>query len=245
MSTAIDVAIVLIVAFSAWRGFKNGFIRGVFGILAIIIALYGANLVAKAYSGEFTGMLEPFVGGIVDSSVADVLYSDEAEGENMIDDGQTEDSQSGISDETDKTSVYDICYKTMRNIGVSEEASKRIAEKVAGELDTVSQQLASNLTEKLSAALAYIAVFGISFILIAIIFAVIGNILNLAFAIPGIETVDRLIGVVFGLFKGILIVFAIGVIVRYIGLVSSETIENTKILNYLVNENPIANILGI
>ena len=54
-----DVLFILIILVCAWRGYKNGIIRGICGILAIIVSLYGANLIATAYSDEFTGMAKP------------------------------------------------------------------------------------------------------------------------------------------------------------------------------------------
>jgi uncharacterized membrane protein required for colicin V production len=259
MALAIDIVLVLIVAFSAWRGFKNGFIRGIFGVLAIIIAIYGANLIAKTYSGEFTGMLEPFVGGIVDKNIIGVTDDDTADGEDESppddvaspapDDAAPEDDTADIDEEAalaePHSDIYDISYKALRGVGISEEAARLMAEKVDGEIDSVGQQLTNNLTEKLCSMLAYIAVFGISFILIAIIFAVIGNVVNLAFSLPGIQTVDKIIGLVMGIARGVLIIFAIGVVVRYLGLVSAGTVEKTVLLDYVVNNNPIANILGI
>ena len=171
MSTAIDIVLVLIPAFSTWRGYKNGFIRGVFGVLAIIFAIYGANLIAKTYSGEFTGMLEPFVGGIVDKSITSVVSNDDADSTDVVLSEDEDEADSGEDSGTvTDTKVYTIGYEALRTIGVSEEASRQLAERVAGEIDTVGQQMSNNLTQKLCDVLAYIAVFGISFILIAIVF---------------------------------------------------------------------------
>lgn len=235
MSIAIDVAIILVVAFAAWRGFKNGLIRGVFGVLAIIIAIYGANLVAKTYSSEFTGMLEPFVSGVVDKAVANVTKNDAEEPTTQVVELTAE----------EKTNVFSVSFAALRDIGVAKEAAKLVAEKVGDELSVVGQQMSTKLTEKLCSALSYIAVFGLAFIIIAIIFAVVGNIINLAFSIPGIDKLDKLAGMVFGVFKGLLIVYALAVVVRYIGLSSSEAIEKTVLLQYILNVNPLANILGI
>lgn len=235
MSTVIDIALVLIVAFCAWRGFRNGVIRGICGVLAIIISLYGANLIAKAYSGEFTGMLEPFVSGVVDNAVGKVLGTGE----------DSEENPDVILTDDEKSDVYTVSYTALKNLGIADNAATLLAEKVGGEMDDIGQGMTANITVKLCEALAYIAVFGISFILLSIIFAVIGNIINLAFSIPGIEQLDRIIGIILGLVKGLLIVFALAVIVRYIGLLSAGTIRETVILNYILNENPIAKLLGI
>lgn len=235
MSTAIDVILVLLIVFFAWRGYAKGFIRGIIGILAIVISIYGANLAASAFSGEFTGMFEPFVGGIVSKAVNNVFDSETAQP-----------TKQGASLTAEKNAkVYDICYAALRNIGVSETPAKLMAEKVSGEQQGVGKQMTDTLTKKLCDMLAYISVFAVAFILIAIIFAVIGNIFNLAFSIPGIEGLDRILGLVLGILKGLIIIYVIAVIVRYLGLFSAETVEKTVLLRYILNSNPLASILGI
>lgn len=226
---------VLFTVFCAWRGYRNGFIRGILGILAIIVSIYGASLAASAYSDEFTGMLKPFVGGIVGKSVNNVL--------------NTETAESGYQEPAlaveKKANVYDVCLAALQNIGVSESASKAMAEKVSGELRNVGNQMTDTLTAKLCDMLAYISVFVIAFILIAIVFAVIGNILKLAFSIPGIHGLDKILGLIVGILKGLLLVCVIAFIVRYLSLFSSETVERTVLLRYMLNVNPLPSIFGI
>jgi uncharacterized membrane protein required for colicin V production len=250
LSILIDITLVLIVAFFTWRGFKNGFIRGIFGVLAIIIAIYGANLVAKAYADDFTGVLEPFVSGVVDKAYSDVINSDEPEVQNEEQPGDTDENaesaeKAEVTEESKQKSVYDVSYETLRKIGITESAAKSIAGKVGGKIDAVGQQMSANLTDVLCSALAYIAVFTVAFILIAIIFAVIGNIINLAFTIPGLESVDRIIGLVLGILKGLLVILTLALVIRYLGLLAPEKIEQTTVLKYILNINPLADILGI
>lgn len=264
MNWVIDGVLVLIVAFFAWRGYRNGFIRGIFGILAVVIAIYGANLAASAYSSEFTGMLKPFVGGVVDKAVGNVLNTDGSTNADSAGTGDKTPSGSATPSETsttsepaktpkpdtvltgdEKTNVFDVSFAALRDIGLATGASKLIADKVGAEMTSVGQTMSVYLTEKLSDSLAYIAVFAIAFILIAIIFAVIGNIFNLALSIPGLNQADNIIGLILGILKGLLIVLVIAVVIRYFGLVSSENIEKTTVLSFLLNKNPLANILGI
>jgi len=68
----IDLAIIGAVVFCGWRGFKNGLIRGVFGVVSLIVALLVANIAAQAYYGETKEMLMPFVSGVLDSTMSDV-----------------------------------------------------------------------------------------------------------------------------------------------------------------------------
>ena len=58
MSLIIDLILIAIVAFCAWNGYRKGFIMGISGILALIVAFYGAQIVADTYSQEFTSMLK-------------------------------------------------------------------------------------------------------------------------------------------------------------------------------------------
>ena len=229
MTRAIDLAVVAIIVFCIWRGYKNGLIRGVFGVVSLIAALFIANITATAYSGEFTGMLKPFVGGVLDKTLAD-----------LRDDGDIPDT-AGRGSASQK---YSTAYAALRRIGLPEAAATRLSELVSQDEDS-DDTLADIIADKLCSALAFIAVFGIGFLLISIIFAVIGNLIGFIFSLPGLKLLDSFAGVIFGLIKGLIITLALAAVVRYVGLLAQETLEETKILNYMVNNNIIANMLGI
>jgi uncharacterized membrane protein required for colicin V production len=230
-----DVSLVVIVAFCGWRGYKSGIIRGVCGILALAVSLFGANLVAATYSGEFTSMLRPFVGGIVDKAFEGILQPD----------GEDTEESEDAEDEEKPEGAYAIALATLRKLGLFDASSERLAEQISEETDATEYSLAGVITDKLCTALAFVAVFGIAFILLAIVFAVAGNLLNFVFKFPGFELFDSLFGVLFGLVRGLVIVFFIALLLRYLGIVSAEKLGGTKILKYLIENNPIANILGV
>lgn len=249
---AINLAVIAIILFCGWRGYKNGLIRGVFGVVSLIVALLVGNIVATAYSEDFTVMLDPFVSGLVESTFT-----------NMRDEGVEYDAEE--HDHQNKTEDFGKAYTVLRLIGISETASVRVAEASLepeeqsdanaeggdenehdGEDSSgVRIMLTDKISTKLSSILAYVAVFAIAFILIAIILAVLGNLVSFVFSLPGLKLVDIIAGVALGLFKGFIIVYALAAIVRYFGLIAPQTIEEASILNYFVNNNPIANILGI
>ncbi|MDR1589585.1 MAG: CvpA family protein [Oscillospiraceae bacterium] len=248
MYIAIDVLLLATPVYCLWRGYRGGIIRGVCGVLALIVAIFGANLVASTYSDEVTEMLRPFVGGVVDGALASVISGD-ADGEPGAGDGsgQLSGESSGalIPDEASGEELRTASYTALREIGLPEAAAKLISEKIASGAFEAGAALTDVITDKLCSALAYIAVFAIMFLLVSIAFAVIGNILNLVFKLPGLELIDSLIGMVFGLFKGVVIVYAIAAVVRYIGLLAPSIIDKTRVLKYLINTNPLADILGI
>jgi uncharacterized membrane protein required for colicin V production len=227
---AIDLTVIAIVAFCGWRGYRNGLIRGVFGVVALAVSLFLANIAANTYSEEFTGMLKPFVGGIVDSALTEIV--DEGLVYNPLEHEHEND-----------TEEFGTAYTALRLIGLPEPAAVRIAE-MALERES-EESLSDMIADRLSSVLAYVAVFAIAFVLLAIIFAVIGNLIGFVFSLPGLKIVDIIAGALFGLAKGLILVFALAAIVRYFGLLALETLEGTSVLNYLVNNNPIADMLGI
>jgi len=229
----IDVSVIGVVAFCTWRGYKSGLIRGAFGVVSLILSLFIANVAAQAYSAEVNDMLMPFVSGIMESTITD-----------MAEEGI--EYQALAHDHEHDGADFGTAYTALRQLGISEAASVRLAEQSLETRDNEANRyfydiIASRLTE----ALSYVAVFGIAFLLIAIVFAVIGNLVGLVFALPGLKIVDMITGAALGSIKGIIIVFTIGIILRYYGLVIQETLDRTTILNYIVNFNFIANILGI
>jgi len=229
---AIDFAVVAIIVFCGWRGYRNGLIRGVFGVVTLIVALIIANIVAAAYSEEATGVLSPFVGGIVDSTITKM----------MDDDVEYE----PVEHEND-TDEFKTVYTALRKIGLPKSAAINIADNAADNAaENESKALLTDfVADKLSSVLAFVALFGIAFLLLAIIFAVVGNLISFVFSLPGLKAVDIFAGIAFGLAKGFLIVLTLATIVRYFGLLALSTLEKTTVLNYFVNHNLIANMLGI
>jgi len=234
---AIDFAVIAIILFCGWRGYRNGLIRGVFGVVTLIVALIIANIVASAYSEEVTDVLSPFVGGVVDSTINKMIGDDE-DGDDLVLVVEYE----PVDHEND-TEEFKTVYTALRNIGLPKAAAISIAEN-ASENDTKAM-LTDFVSERLSSVLAFVALFGIAFLLLAIIFAVVGNLISFVFSLPGLKLVDIFAGIAFGLAKGFLIVLTLATIVRYFGLLALPTLEDTTVLNYFVNNNLIANMLGI
>ncbi|MBR5381092.1 MAG: CvpA family protein [Oscillospiraceae bacterium] len=233
MSIIIDIVLLLIVFLFVWRGYRNGFIIGIVGALAIIIALAGANIVARTYSSEFTGVLEPLVGGLVDKAVSGTIDEDDANGDSVV-------------SPDERSDVYTITYKSLRTVGLSETASEKLATAVSEHLLTREGQIAENVSDFLCRKLAFVIVFAVVFILLAIIFAAIGNVINLAFNMPGLETLNHVLGALLGLAKGAVILLFIACLFRYLGMiVPRDVTENTHLLKWLIDTNPLANIIGI
>jgi len=236
MSILLDLLIVALIGFFAWRGYKSSLIRGLCGVLALIIALYCANLFASIYSDEFTGVLKPFMNGIVDSSYDKVMGG-------VVEEGQ-EDVK--ILTDKEKEDVYTVSVETIRRMGLPDNVAEKIASDVASEDKRVSQEMANNVAIKICEKTIFTITFVLAFALIAIIFAVIGNLINLTFSLPELKKVDIVGGIALGIVRGIIIILVIACLGRYLGyIIGKEVINKTILFDWLINSNLIANLLGI
>jgi uncharacterized membrane protein required for colicin V production len=233
----IDAVLIFILALCIYRGWRNGLIRGVCGLLALLLSIVIANTAASAYSHTFDDMLKPFVGGIVESTMQNVLHPSGS------DDSGTDPSASG--DEIPPSGTYAVTAGVLGKLGIVTSAAERLAGEISDETDSVGYVLSAVITDKLCGIIAYILVFAVAFILCAIVFAVLGNLINLVFAIPGLKLADSVAGCVFGLGRGLIVIFFIALLLRYLGFLTAGTVEKTRLLEYIIQNNPIANALGI
>lgn len=240
MHILIDIAIVVIIAGAVWTGYRKGFVLGICGILAIVISFYGANLIADTYYEEFTPILEPFVGGLVDVSVDKTLNPSK-------NDEEDPDSFFSYTGETNtKEAVYTVTLMSLGRFGLSESAAKPIADIMATQLSEIGPTFRTALTSRLCNTLTKALAFTIVFLLFIIVFTVAANLLNLKLTVPGLDLVNNLIGAGVGFVKAWFIVSLIAWIMRYAGvLFFAEAAQKTWILKFFMNHNIIASILGM
>lgn len=222
----IDIVLLIILALCAWRGYRSGLIAGVLAVLAVLFSVYAADILAETYSGEFTKMLEPFVSGIVDSSSMAVEDAFEAQGR--------------------EPGVYETSVETLMRVGLIRSAAEGIAEELSAEVGGIGQELRSAMVVKLCAVAAYVLTFAVMFLLLIIIFAVIGNLFNLSFNLPGLELINSVLGTVLGLIKGLIYVYAIAWLLRFTGLLlPQEKAEKLLLLRGLMRSCPLTRFLGV
>ncbi len=240
MHILIDIVILLIIAGCIWAGYRKGFILGLCGILAIVISFYGASLISNTYYEEFTPILEPFVGGLVDDAVQKTLDPRDEDTDEQNDTFQ----YTGTTDTPD--GVYTVALMTLGRFGFNEAAAQKTAEQVAAQVDKVGADFRTLLTSQICGLVTRVLAFTIVFLLLLIIFIVIANILNLQLRVPGLDMLNNLIGAGVGLVKAWVIVSLIAFVLRYAGMLfSGDVLRKTLLLRLFMDHNIIAAILGM
>ncbi len=247
MSILIDLLIVAIIVYCAWQGLKKGLVNSAFGIFALIVAVFFGHIFATVYGNEFSNMFNPFATGLIDNAISTVADVQETDATTYSLEGAEEaEAPVIILTESEKSDVYSVSYAALRQLGIAEKSAEAIAVEVAEDNTVVDQEMAIDLTAKLCDRIAYVLVLGIVFTIVAIIAAIIGNVLNLYFKLPNLETANKISGSVLGAVKGIIIVMFIACFCRYFGLIlGQETISDTWLLEFFINHNGLANTLGM
>lgn len=228
----ITLVLLGIVAYCAWRGYKNGIVRGVCGIIAVLLALYGAGIASDMFSEEFEGVMGPFVSGMIDSA-ADKVKNDDEKAVVQLSESQ-------------KADVYSFSYACARQLGLVDSAAQTLGEEVAEEYSAVNQALYEGISAKLCGRFADVAVFMVAFAILAIVFAVIGNVVNLSFLIPKLGVVEPILGAILGLIRGLMLMYTITILLRYLGIVLPDSLlSESGLLFKLVNDNPVAGRVGL
>jgi uncharacterized membrane protein required for colicin V production len=221
LNLIIDLGLLAILVLSALKGRKKGFISGLVSVLALTAALLLSNLVSRAYSGEFTTMLEPFVSGIVSKTAEDA-------------------TQAGAS-----ADVREQAYEALRSVGVMKSAAANIAGEIAGKTSEGGYVLRNALVERLCAVYAQVLTAAIAFILLLILLSVIANLTSLELRLPAVDSIDASLGLAFGFLKGLIFVFAIAWAAGFGGMVLKENVvDKTILLEFCMNVNPINAIFG-
>ncbi|NLL39251.1 MAG: CvpA family protein [Clostridiales bacterium] len=228
MNIVLDLILIGILALCVLSGYKKGLILGISGILALVVAFYGANLVAETFSSDFTSMIEPMISNAVSGAVdesQEELPADE-------DDGEQE--------------VYQVSYDSLKKLGVLETTAKKLAGELKDELREVGSSLKSAIVHKLSGAIAYAALLIIVFVLIIIVFKLLANAINFAFKLPGLNLINGIGGAALGFVKGMILLFILSWAAGFLGFILPEAVVNkTVVLKWLMNNNPITALFGI
>ncbi|MBQ6539704.1 MAG: CvpA family protein [Oscillospiraceae bacterium] len=243
MSIVIDLLLIAIVVYCCWMGLKHGLLSSAVGLAALIAAIFIGHLVGVVYSDEFSGMLQPFAGGLADTAISAVV---DYEPGKTTPSGEPLKEPEVVLNTMEKDDAYSVSYAALRELGICETAAEDIAKEVADQQHYVNQEMANSLTSALCDRLGYLAVMIIVTAIVAIIGAIIGNVMNVYFKLPRLETVNKISGSVLGVLKGILLITLIAFACRYLGLVlGNKTIEGTMVLEHLINDNKLAGILGL
>lgn len=210
----LDVILIVILALCVWHGFRRGLIGSIAGLLVVIIALFGGNLLSTAYAGEVIPALEPFVDGYISSQQTRDTILEKMGYDNY---GR---SLEDILD-ADPSLRYDYANTCMDMMGFSKERCKELSAKAVSLADSEDKNMTDAVVEVLCDTITHVGGLVLAFLMILIALVAVGNLTNISFRLPNLVNFDEISGAVLGFIKGFvycaLLCWALGFLGALIG----------------------------
>lgn len=240
MKTIINIVLLLIVLGCAWAGYKKGVIMGVGGVIAIIIAVYGANLLANTFSFDVIPALKPFASGFMEKQ----LTSDDGVMRRMGWDSYDYSVDDLLQKFPDQEQQFcTTCYEAL---GIDESAAGVMGKEAVTYAVDNSVDIMTAVVQVLCARASYVACFVLGFLLIIIILTVIGNLPNLSYKLPNLDLVNDIGGAVLGAVTGLMFCAILVWTLKFMGkLIGENTLSSAWVAKLFLRKNFLFTYLGI
>ncbi len=235
LSTIINIVLICVLVICAWQGFKKGIIMGIIGVLVIILSLFGAQLLANAFSSEVLPVMKPFVSGVMDTNIEETAYK--VLGYEADDNGNYNVSLSLTDLMNDHPeSRVEICRWVYRDLGLYDALANDLARKAVSYADQNAAEITAAVTDTLCESASWYGCFILAFILIFSILTVIVNLPNLSFRIPYFGFINDLGGLAIGIYTGLLFCSLLLWLVQFAGiLLPEDTLRTAGIAEYILD----------
>ena len=200
----IDIAILVLLALFAWFGGRKGLILTVFSFLAIFVALYGAQEI----SGRFADIIKPSIQLKIDG----ILEGETPEGAESILQPEADDTtESGETEEPVITRDFSLrqILTLIEEHGLYTGFQSYLDEAIRENTLRVTSTAVSAMTAYLAALIAKALLFGLSFVMILLVWFLVSRALDLAFKLPVLAALNTVGGAILGLVKGIIVVLVL------------------------------------
>lgn len=241
MKTIIDLVLLGILIICTWSGYKKGLIMGVGGILCIVVAIYGANLLANTFSDEVVPAMRPFASGYAESIISG---EDSAVRKNMGWSGSEYSTEDLLESSPEDARRFGAeCYKAL---GIDSGSSERMADMAADYAEANQVGMVDAVVQVLCEKVSFVGCFVLAFLLILIILTVIGNLPNLSFKIPNLDLVNDIAGAVLGLVTGIMFCCLAVWALKFMGMIiGADTLPDSTIGGWLMEKDFLFKYLGL
>ena len=146
----------------------------------------------------------------------------------------------GRKEEGERPMDTDHLLGFLRDLGLYQELADAVEQAVESGMTAVAAQTAATAAAALAETVAYPLIFLVIFLLVLLIWSVVSHLLDLAFRLPVLNTLNRLGGGAFGLLKGVLVVFVLVWLMRCFALLpAQEELAQTTLLRFFANTNPL------
>lgn len=225
INVVLIVAILIIVA-GAVNGWRRGFIKSIFSTFSLIVSIVLA-VQAMPYIADY----------LADTQLYTMVYNGV---EGIFDDRLTQ-VEEDVSQQTETINELEILPDALKDMLISNNSSD-IYDALG--ITQFSEYVASSITSLIMNGISFL----LAFLIIYIIIRLIGKALDLISRLPVLHSFNKIGGLLFGLFNGVVHLWIVFVIVTIfsgteIGQYILVQINQSEILSYLYNNNYLLTLI--
>lgn len=218
-----DAIIAALLVFFVLQGKRKGFILTLCGLLAVFVAFLGAAFLSDLMCEPVGRLLQPILEENIDQTIHTIVGQTVQQGRlyASLPDQNIPQVLAALED----SQLY--CLFT--------QALQSALDKGLLEITTTAT---AAIAAYLAREVARIVLFVISFVVVLLAWNLLSRVLDLAFRLPVLSSVNAALGAVLGLIKGGLFIFA-GVWL-FKDHLSPQLVEQTVLLNFFYSTTPLA-----
>ena len=245
-TTAIILDILTAAALIAFTvaGAHRGFFRTVAGLLAVILALVGAQLFTNWAAPHVSGVLQPAIERRVEKKVDAALGG----GSSVITPQEPQIGASRPDSETQdqKTEEESQIQSLLRAIGVDEQLFRRLGDQAMGKIRDTGVTVATAVVQSVAETAIRALLFLLSFVVFLLLLKLLAKVLDLALKLPVLRGMNGLAGAGVGLVEGILAIFLAIWLLRRLGVsFETPTVEGTYLLSFFSQHPPLSALASV
>ncbi len=246
-TTAIILDILTAAALIAFTvaGAHRGFFRTVAGLLAVILALVGAQLFTNWAAPHVSGVLQPAIERRVERKVDAALGGDSS----VITPQEPRIGASRPDSETQdqKTAEEESeIQRLLRAIGVDEQLFQRLGDLAREKIRDTGVTVAAAVVQSVAETAIRALLFLLSFVVFLLLLKLLAKVLDLALKLPVLRGMNGLAGAGVGLVEGILAIFLAIWLLRRLGVsFETPTVEGTYLLSFFSQHTPLSALASV
>ena len=223
-----DLAVLLVLLLTAAQGFRKGFVLTLCGFLAVFVAFIGAAVLSSALARPVAQAIVP----VVERSLQDAVGSYY----------QYTPPAGGASDFFDQLPLEDA-LNALQDSALFRGLSEAFAQAVHAGVESAASGVIQALAEYAALQFTRTVLFGVCFGVVMAGWVVLSRVLNLAFQLPVLSTLNHWAGAAAGLLKGAALLFIACWLLG--GLIPQEAVDQTLLLRFFCTVNPLVLMASI
>lgn len=224
----LDILLIVVLILFAVLGSRKGFILTLCSLVAVVVALVGANLVADMLAPKVADAIQPKLEQVIVEHLNEALQHTAFVG--------VSGDVAATSEEVPLSGVLEVLRESELYQGFIGSVEKALREGAATSAASAAARVAALLAKQVARSVIFI----IAFFVILIAWGILSHVLDLVSKLPVIDGLNHTLGGVIGLVKGLVICYIlVWLLYSVTGYVTVSVMNDSYIFRFFALHSPL------